>query len=306
MSHFLREYNNYLCNCLVYGYQKRYTGYSTLHEDVCSLCVNYIHVPCSMEKWEKYPINRLEMDKIHHIFLYQAIEPEFFIAQNRVYYRPAKPDYGWRGFDTYEVSPEPLQSLDYDPFFDDEEWIEFERDNDDQTQQKFWNASGYGDIDSIDIPVKPPDGIIFKDETIRRWNILRWIKVGYPRWHYSMQQMKDEYMLQIIKVFVNFETATRGGSKYTYYDKYWEIVIEHGREWLSLKCKYMDELIDLYVKYHQASNKSMNAKWTDNDQERMSKIIQKIAMEYEEDVTDLMTNLDCLLEFVRVRYKMKR
>eukprot|EP01083_Nonionella_stella_P310439 1102914_1 len=74
MSALIKHYNDYLCSALVCGYARAETYTIIIDRDVCSICIDYIFIPCSFGF-----CNGIEMDKIHYMLLFRQMCPKLYV-----------------------------------------------------------------------------------------------------------------------------------------------------------------------------------------------------------------------------------
>ena len=143
--------------------------------------------------------------------------------------------------------------------------------------------------------------------------------------HVAMSLIKDDQSLFVISQLVEWRfrhnPTKMNLNKYQWFDQCWDIIIDYGKKWMTLKCEYMKELIEMYQKYHWSKSIKMKAEkmsnmsllcgigeewiidklnnvctdckrfkinedgrtWNEYDQMKLSNLLQKIAIEYDGD-----------------------
>ena len=125
---------------------------------------------------------------------------------------------------------------------------------------------------------------------------------------------------------------------FMYVDEILNVIIDLFKRWLNSKCKYMTKLIEIYEYYYWCFyvTKDFNVPgseedivywintlngfwrestkfrlqhdkqkiWSNKDQMRMSQLLQKMSMEYKNEIEELMHDLNVVLEFVMTKYEM--
>ena len=120
-------------------------------------------------------------------------------------------------------SIEELYELDFDPFEDDENFINIQ-------------------------PPTPEESSFAVD----KWNYVQNEKI-YD-FHYTFNRIKDKVTLNAVQLFVDWkwrlDPNTKFEHKYRYFDEYWNWLIKVGKKWMNMKCVYMHELIEMYEYYY--------------------------------------------------------
>ena len=297
MSDFIEKcqvIDDYLCSCLIYGYSKSHVGTSIIIDrDVCSICIKFLSIPYSASL--VFPTG-LIMDKIHITLLYKATTPHDWTSEH--------------------------QQNDDLPFHCTIRGRDSEFGDDRMT-------SHVSDRDSIE------------SKNVDKWNDLIMRENTIYPFHCSMQYIRDKKLLNAVLVFVGWKCGYINGywggfycdkyhPIYMEFDRYFNVIIDIFKLWFNMKYKYMVELIEMYEYYYWCTyvakrvttkelmdrlnmiwEKSVRFRftedtqtWNNNDQIIMSQLLQKIAVEYQQEVDVLMSDLDVMLDFVRTKYKM--